>query len=46
MNEDVWYFAYGSNLWIDQKEKRTGAIRSGERPSTHRATCQFPARFQ
>ena len=30
---DVWYFAYGSNLWIDQKRDRTGAIRQGsERP--------------
>ena len=33
MTDDVWYFAYGSNLWIDQKETRTGAIRSGnDRP--------------
>src|SRR5262245_31299902 len=33
MNEDVWYFAYGSNLWIDQKEHRTSAIRTGaDRP--------------
>jgi len=32
-NGDVWYFAYGSNLWIDQKQDRTGAIRQGsERP--------------
>jgi cation transport regulator ChaC len=32
-NTDVWYFAYGSNLWIDQKQDRTGLIRSGdERP--------------
>lgn len=30
MNDDVWYFAYGSNLWIYQKENRTGAIRLGE----------------
>ncbi|MBX7104580.1 MAG: gamma-glutamylcyclotransferase [Gemmataceae bacterium] len=30
MNSDVWYFAYGSNLWTDQKEERTGAIRTGE----------------
>jgi gamma-glutamylcyclotransferase len=30
MNDDVWYFAYGSNLWIDQKEDRTSAIRSGD----------------
>ena len=30
---DVWYFAYGSNLWVDQKEFRTGTIRIGsERP--------------
>lgn len=30
---DTWYFAYGSNMWIDQKVKRTGAIRQGaERP--------------
>lgn len=26
---DIWYFAYGSNLWIDQKEQRTSAIRTG-----------------
>jgi gamma-glutamylcyclotransferase len=33
MNDDVWYFAYGSNLWIDQKERRTSAIRTGaDRP--------------
>jgi len=33
MNDDVWYFAYGSNLWIDQKENRTSAIRTGaDRP--------------
>ena len=33
MNDDVWYFAYGSNLWIDQKEQRTSAIRTGaDRP--------------
>ena len=32
-NDDVWYFAYGSNLWRDQKQDRTGAIRQGdERP--------------
>ena len=24
---DVWYFAYGSNLWREQKKRRTGAIR-------------------
>ncbi len=29
MTDDVWYFAYGSNLWIDQKNDRTGAIRTG-----------------
>jgi gamma-glutamylcyclotransferase (GGCT)/AIG2-like uncharacterized protein YtfP len=27
MNGDQWYFAYGSNLAVDQKEKRTGSIR-------------------
>jgi len=27
---DVWYFAYGSNLWIDQKTERTGPIRQGD----------------
>ncbi|NLX55748.1 MAG: gamma-glutamylcyclotransferase [Planctomycetaceae bacterium] len=27
MNGDRWYFAYGSNLFIDQKEQRTGHIR-------------------
>jgi cation transport regulator ChaC len=33
MNDDVWYFAYGSNLWIEQKELRTSAIRTGnDRP--------------
>ncbi|MCR4411263.1 MAG: gamma-glutamylcyclotransferase [Thermoguttaceae bacterium] len=33
MNDDCWYFAYGSNLLIDQKEARTGPIRQGsERP--------------
>lgn len=25
--EDVWYFAYGSNLSLSQKKKRTGVIR-------------------
>jgi cation transport regulator ChaC len=33
MNGDFWYFAYGSNLRIDQKEARTGPIRQGhQRP--------------
>jgi cation transport regulator ChaC len=33
MSDDVWYFAYGSNLWIAQKERRTSAIRTGaDRP--------------
>jgi len=27
VNGDQWYFAYGSNLFIDQKEQRTGRIR-------------------
>jgi hypothetical protein len=27
MKHDKWYFAYGSNLFIDQKEQRTGRIR-------------------
>ena len=30
MNEDLWYFAYGSNLFIDQKEQRTGRIRQAD----------------
>ena len=25
-----WYFAYGSNLWIDQMAKRTGPLGEGE----------------
>ena len=33
MSGDTWYFAFGSNLWINQKVERTGAIRQGdERP--------------
>jgi len=33
MRGDTWYFAYGSNLLRDQKEGRTGDIRTGdERP--------------
>lgn len=28
---DHWYFAYGSNLSTDQKERRTGAIREARR---------------
>jgi gamma-glutamylcyclotransferase len=28
---DCWYFAYGSNLDIDQKERRTGKIRETRR---------------
>lgn len=28
---DQWYFAYGSNLSIDQKESRTGTIREAKR---------------
>jgi gamma-glutamylcyclotransferase len=28
---DRWYFAYGSNLSVDQKELRTGTIRSSVR---------------
>lgn len=31
MSGDRWYFAYGSNLCIDQKEKRTGRIRKAVR---------------
>jgi cation transport regulator ChaC len=27
MKGDRWYFAYGSNLFVDQKEDRTGHIR-------------------
>jgi len=30
MNDDVWYFAYGSNLSTIQKELRTSAIRTGD----------------
>ena len=33
---DTWYFAYGSNLLVDQKESRTGDIRSAVR-------CHLPA---
>lgn len=29
MRKDYWYLAYGSNLWKNQKEKRTGPIRTG-----------------
>ena len=30
---DEWYFAYGSNLWVDQMVRRTGPIRQGcDRP--------------
>lgn len=32
---DSWYFAYGSNLHIDQKELRTGTIR-------HAEACRLP----
>jgi cation transport regulator ChaC len=28
---DTWYFAYGSNLSVDQKTKRTGTIREARR---------------
>jgi gamma-glutamylcyclotransferase len=35
MNRDQWYFAYGSNLLIDQKEQRTGRIRQSIR-------CRLP----
>lgn len=35
MNHDVWYFAYGSNMSIDQKQWRTGAIRQAIR-------CRLP----
>jgi gamma-glutamylcyclotransferase (GGCT)/AIG2-like uncharacterized protein YtfP len=31
MNHDKWYFAYGSNLLVDQKERRTGRIRQAIR---------------
>ncbi len=31
MTGDQWYFAYGSNLFVDQKEKRTGPIRQAVR---------------
>jgi len=29
--DDYWYFAYGSNLDMDQKENRTGVIREARR---------------
>jgi gamma-glutamylcyclotransferase len=29
---DTWYFAYGSNLWIDQMIARTGAIGHPDHP--------------
>jgi len=32
---DTWYFAYGSNLSVDQKMSRTGAIREARR-------CRLP----
>jgi gamma-glutamylcyclotransferase (GGCT)/AIG2-like uncharacterized protein YtfP len=35
MSKDQWYFAYGSNLFIDQKEERTGRIRKAIR-------CRLP----
>ncbi len=28
MTPDIWYFAYGSNLSMDRKQRRTGLIRS------------------
>lgn len=31
MTGDQWYFAYGSNLFVDQKEERTGRIRRAVR---------------
>lgn len=31
MNGDQWYFAYGSNLFVDQKEERTGRSRQAIR---------------
>ena len=31
MKGDQWYFAYGSNLFVDQKEGRTGRIREAIR---------------
>jgi gamma-glutamylcyclotransferase (GGCT)/AIG2-like uncharacterized protein YtfP len=31
MTCDQWYFAYGSNLFVDQKEERTGRIRRAVR---------------
>ena len=43
---DSWYFAYGSNLWMDQMIERTGAAGRGERPArvarlaNHRLTFQ------
>jgi Gamma-glutamyl cyclotransferase, AIG2-like len=27
---DEWYFAYGSNLWVDQMIRRIGPIRQGD----------------
>jgi cation transport regulator ChaC len=35
MTGDTWYFAYGSNLSVDQKEFRTGRIRRAVR-------CRLP----
>jgi gamma-glutamylcyclotransferase (GGCT)/AIG2-like uncharacterized protein YtfP len=35
MAGDTWYFAYGSNLAVDQKEQRTGRIRRAVR-------CRLP----
>ena len=30
MNDDTWYFAYGSNLNISRKEQRTGRVRESQ----------------
>ena len=35
MNEDTWYFAYGSNMSMRRKETRTGTIRRAVR-------CRLP----
>ena len=45
-NQDVWYFAYGSNLSIDRMKSRTGPIRDAKRARLSRYQLVFNKRAE
>jgi len=43
---DVWYFAYGSNLWTDQMRDRIGSIGRVEHPPRVATLANYRLTFQ